>query len=109
MRQRSNLVTLSELIGDVDTFEYYQGHWCEFIEDFLLTPKGEVEKIDYKIDDPQREIINAVNHNLKTTAVTAKGVGKTASASWMIIAFTALYDKPKVAVTAPAGTQLNTA
>lgn len=103
------MYSVDELLTSVEEFEYYQDNWCDFIEDCILAPKGAIEKIDFKIDDPQREIIESVNHNKRTSVVTAKGLGKTTLASWLGLTFMTLYNFPKVAVTAPAGTQLNSA
>lgn len=100
---------ISRLIQSVDEFAYFQKNWDRFIEMMILEPKSRVEGVDYFIDDPQRELIQSVNRYKRTTCSTFRGFGKTAAASWLALTFMSLYSYPKVAVTAPAGTQLNAA
>ena len=101
--------TVNDVIPTVEMFAYYQEHWDYFIEDMILAPKTEAEGVKYVMDDPQREIIRAVNNNKRTTVVTSKGLGKTAVASWLALTFMTLYSYPKVAISAPAGSQLDSA
>lgn len=69
-------MTVNDLLPKVEMFAYYQDHWDFFIDDQLLSPKSIIEGVPYVMDVPQREVIQAVNHNKRTTCVTSKGLGK---------------------------------
>jgi len=103
------MITVRDLLPNIEDFIYYQDHWEYFIEDFILLPKSKVEGINYFLDDPQVDIVKAVNHSKRTTVVTGKGIGKSMIASCLALTFMTLYSYPKVAISAPAGSQLDSA
>lgn len=82
----------------VELIEYYYDKPAEFAEDFL----------SFSGDEKQRQIMESIRDNRRTTVRSGQGVGKTATVACVVIWFLCTRYNAKVIATAPNITQLYT-
>ena len=88
---------------------YYQGNWVAFIEDQILclTPEQVYEnKRGARVEPEQKEIVTAVQNNMRVSARSGHGIGKTAADGFIVITFISLYENARIIITGSKYDQL---
>lgn len=85
---------------------YYMDHPIEFVEDMIFNKKAKIYGGSYEISAQQKEILDAVANNRRVSVRAGRGIGKSATLSWLILWWQSIFPRARVACFAPSFPQL---